>query len=93
MSEYVIGSGHIEYYKDGVAWGTFDSGTTFDIPVDELNHPVGDDVSLKTGYDESMGYSHLMMVMGNNLCTVFFMAETENGYEVLDSDVLTRGTS
>lgn len=90
----VIGHGHIEYYKDGVAWGTFDTGTTFDIPVEELNHPVGDDVRLSAGYDEDeMGYSHLMMVMGNNLCTVFFMTETDTGYEVLGHDVFTRGTS
>lgn len=86
----LLGEGKIERIEDGVAWGTLCSGMTFDLPVDPV-HKIGDDVRFSQNDDpEDIGSSHTFLVMGDRFATILWCDETPDGFEIVNSHMLTR---
>ncbi len=81
----IIGIGTIERFEGTVAWGTFDTGMTFDLPAE--GHDLGDIVSFKTSDPEETGSPYMFFILGKQRATVFWVDETDDGYEIMDSDV------
>lgn len=86
----IIGIGSIERFEGDVAWGTFDTGTTFDLPIGPTEHDIGDEVQFMNCDPSETGSPYFMMVIGARQATVFWLDETEEGYEIMDSDVFLK---
>lgn len=82
--------GSIDRIDDGVAWGEFESGLTFDIP--SFGHMVGDEVRL--GFieteDDDNEITHCFVIMGDRHATVIFAQENDQGLEILETEILYR---
>ncbi len=87
----MIGKGFIEKIEEGVAWGTFDTGKTFDAPVSPDHHHIGDEVHLYDNDDEeeAVGSSHTMLIMGKVFATVYWLNETDEGYQVVNTKTIS----
>jgi hypothetical protein len=90
LDDHVLGTGKIERITDGVAWGTFVQDFTFDLPVSD-DHKVGDDVRMSENISvEETGSTHLFMIMGDRVATVYFCNETDEGFEIVHTERFTR---
>ena len=85
-----IGMGYIETFKNGVAWGTFDTGMTFDLPVSPMFHLVGDQVRFDASDPDETGSEYMFFVIGDSYCTVFWCDASPEGYSVSDSQVFSK---
>ena len=81
----VIGIGPIERIENGIAHGTFDTGTTFDVPVED--HAIGDEVQFSTSDDDDDA-PYFMMVIGSWKASLFWLDETDFGYEIVGSNAV-----
>jgi hypothetical protein len=75
--------GIIEKIEDGVAWGVFEDGTTFDLPAN--GHAIGDDIRLlwQDGEDEDCGYDHSLIIFGKMKATLFGTVLGDRGLEIV----------
>lgn len=89
-SGQILGKGKISRIQDGVAWGQFEDGFTFDLPVSDA-HKVGDDVQFSSCDDpEDIGSTHTFLVMGDRFATILWCDEGPEGFEIVNSETLTR---
>lgn len=88
----VIALGKVESWdEDGAAWGTFDNGTTVDLPLSPIYHSVGDDIRLSSNEPtDEIPYEYTIMVFGDAYASVLMIDETSDGYAVQTGCVLNR---
>lgn len=70
---------HID--ETNVAWGSFECGGTFDIPLNGIEefHQVGDSVFELTPTDN---FDYVFAVLGEQKGHIFFCLKTEDGYVI-----------
>lgn len=73
-----------------VGWGTLEDGMTFDLPLARSSfHEVGNEVMWNLS-EEDCPASHTIIVVGGLHATIHFADQTEEGWEVLHTVVLTK---
>lgn len=77
--EQLIGEGLIERIEDEIAWGTFDTGKTFDIPA--YDHAVGDLVRMSRN-PPGMDHDYSIIMIGEAIATVIRADDTADGMEI-----------
>jgi hypothetical protein len=80
----IVEKGYIESIDNGIAWGTFDSGQTFDLPVVPEEHCVGDEVILSPDeINDGIGF-YTVLIIGEHQATYFYTEYSdEEGYEII----------
>lgn len=79
-------TGFIERITDGVAWGRFDNGKTFDLPVDP-QHQVGDTVLYSEFENVVEGdATHSVVIVNDDYATIYNCINTPEGLQIILED-------
>lgn len=97
MNEDDIRTGNITHIEigeeDDVAWGNFDDGGTFDLPVAKDIHTIDDRVRLTTVPDcerAEIGADFIITIFGFQYATVYWCDTSPEGMEIVNQHIFTR---